>query len=62
MHMHSSRVQGTEGEAMEYVRLRTAKNEIIIAPGDACTLIVVQAAADVEDEADAADAAADAAV
>jgi hypothetical protein len=35
---------------MEYVRLRTDKNEIIIAPGDSCTLIVVQAAAEAEEE------------
>ncbi len=44
--------QGTEGEAMEYVRLRTDKNEIIIAPGDSCTLIVVQAGAEVDEEAE----------
>jgi len=44
---------------MEYVRLRTAKNEIIIAPGDSCTLIVVQAAADLEDDVEEAAAAGD---
>lgn len=47
---------------MEYVRLRTAKNEIIIAPGDSCTLIVVQAAADTEEDVEDDDAAGDAAV
>ncbi|CAE7938366.1 DYNLRB1, partial [Symbiodinium sp. KB8] len=44
---------GTEAEAMDYVRLRTDKNEIIIAPGDSCTLVVMQAANEAEEEDEA---------
>lgn len=38
---------------MDYVRLRTDKNEIIIAPGDSCTLVVMQAANEAEEEDEA---------
>ena len=57
MRLHNTPMvaQGPESEAMDYVRLRTDKNEIIIAPGDSCTLVVVQAAAEAdEEEAEAA--------